>query len=283
MKRIGIIVKTDKPQAVDVSRELLPWLKEKGFDPVIDEGLGGVLGITGCCKKSDIPFSSDMLLVLGGDGTLLAAARMAGISGIPVLGVNLGSLGFLTEITLKELYPALEEVLRGRYEIEERVMLSVRILRKGAEIGSFKVLNDVVVSRGSTARIIDLETKINGDYVTTYKADGLIVSTPTGSTAYSLSAGGPIIYPSLSVFALTPICPHTLTNRPVIISDDSIVTISLLSREDVLLTTDGISGPAIHYGDTVEVRKAENTIKLIKSPYRSYYEVLRKKLRWGER
>ncbi|MEK6725323.1 MAG: NAD(+)/NADH kinase [Deltaproteobacteria bacterium] len=283
MKRIGIIAKTDKPQAVEVSKELIPWLKGRGIEPVIDEGLGALLGISGCCSKNQTASKSDMLLVLGGDGTLLAAAGLVGVTGIPILGVNLGSLGFLTEITIDELYPAMERVLKGEYEIEERVMLSVRIVRNGTETGLFTVLNDVVVSRGSTARIIDLETKVNGDYVTTYKADGLIVSTPTGSTAYSLSAGGPIIYPSLRVFTLTPICPHTLTNRPVIISDDSLVTISLLSREDVLLTTDGISGPAIHYGDTIEVSKAENTIKLIKSPYRSYYEVLRKKLRWGER
>lgn len=283
MKRIGIIAKTDKPQAVEVSGKLINWLKGKGVEPVIDEGLGTILGLEGSCPRSEVASRSDMLLVLGGDGTLLAAARMAGTSGIPLLGVNLGSLGFLTEITLEELYPALEKVFSGEFEIEERVMLSVRIIRNGARVGSYTVLNDVVVSRGSTARIIDLETKVNGDYLTTYKADGLIVSTPTGSTAYSLSAGGPIIYPSLHVFTLTPICPHTLTNRPVIISDDALVTISLLSKEDVLLTTDGIAGPALHYGDTVEVGKAESTIKLIKSPYRNYYEVLRTKLKWGER
>lgn len=283
MKRIGIIAKTDKPQAVEISGKLINWLKGKGVEPVIDGELGSLLGAPEGCARSEMAACSDMLLVLGGDGTLLSAARLAGTSGIPILGVNLGSLGFLTEITIDELYPSLESVLAGKFEIEERVMLSVRIVRNGDEIGSYTVLNDVVVSRGSTARIIDLETKVNGDYLTTYKADGLIVSTPTGSTAYSLSAGGPIIYPSLHVFTLTPICPHTLTNRPVIISDDSLVTISLLSREDVLLTTDGISGPALHYGDTVKIGKAESTIKLIKSPYRNYYEVLRTKLKWGER
>jgi NAD+ kinase len=283
MKRIGIIAKEDKPQAVDVSRGLMHWLKERGIEATVDEGLGSLLGLKGCPPKSGLPSISDMLLVLGGDGTLLAAARLVGATGIPILGVNLGSLGFLTEITIDELYPALERVLGGEFETEERVMLSARVIRGGVEIGRYTVLNDVVVSRGSTSRIIDLETKINGDYVTTYKADGLIVSTPTGSTAYSLSAGGPIIYPSLHAFTLTPICPHTLTQRPIIISDDSRVTISILSKEEILLTLDGVTGPALHYGDIVEVKKADAVIHLIKSPYRSYYEVLRTKLKWGER
>lgn len=283
MKRIGIIAKTDKPQAVDVSRELISWLKSKDREPVIDETLGRLLGIPGGCSREEVASKSDMLLVLGGDGTLLAAARLAGATGIPILGVNLGSLGFLTEITIGELHAAMEKVLKGEYETEARVMLSARIIREGKEIAKYTVLNDVFVSRGSTARIIDLETKINGDYVTTYKADGLIMSTPTGSTAYSLSAGGPIIYPSLHAFALTPICPHTLTQRPIIVSDDSVVTISILSKEDILITHDGIAGPALHYGDIVEVRKADAVIHLIKSPYRNYYEVLRTKLKWGER
>lgn len=283
MKRIGIIAKTDKPQAVEVSGKLIPWLKERGIEVLMDEGLGAAMGISGCCPKSRLPSLSDMLLVLGGDGTLLSAARLVGATGIPILGVNLGSLGFLTEITIDELYPALGKVLSGEFETEERVMLCASIIREGAGIGELTVLNDVVVSRGSTSRIIDLETKINGDYVTTYKADGLIVSTPTGATAYSLSAGGPIIYPSLHAFTLTPICPHTLTQRPIILSDDSIITISTSSREDILLTLDGISGPALHYGDTVEIKKAEGIIHLIKSPYRNYYEVLRTKLKWGER
>ncbi|MBM2837411.1 MAG: inorganic polyphosphate kinase [Deltaproteobacteria bacterium] len=283
MKRIGIIAKTDKAQAVEVSKELIPWLKGRGIEPVIDEELGALLGISGCCPKNQIASKSDMLLVLGGDGTLLAAARLAGATGIPILGVNLGSLGFLTEITIDELYPAMERVLKGEYETEERVMLSARVIRDRIEISRYEVLNDVFVSRGSTARIVDLETKINGDYVTTYKADGLIVSTPTGSTAYSLSAGGPIIYPSLHAFTLTPICPHTLTQRPVIVSDDSVITISILSKEDILITHDGIAGPALHCGDIVEIKKADAVIHLIKSPYRNYYEVIRKKLKWGER
>jgi len=283
MKRVGIIAKTDKPQAIAVSKELIPWLKGRGIEPVIDEGLGALLGISGCCPKNQIASKSDMLLVLGGDGTLLAAAGLVGATGIPILGVNLGSLGFLTEITIDELYPAMERVLKGEYESEVRVMLSVRVIRGKEEIAKYTVLNDVFVSRGSTARIVDLETKINGDYVTTYKADGLIVSTPTGSTAYSLSAGGPIIYPSLHAFTLTPICPHTLTQRPVIVSDDSVITISILSKEDILITHDGIAGPALHYGDIVEVKKADAVIHLIKSPYRNYYEVLRTKLKWGER
>lgn len=283
MKRIGIIAKTDKAEAVETSGEVVKWLKERRVEPVLDDELSALLGLTHGCRKSDLPSLSDMLLVLGGDGTLLASARLAGISGIPLLGVNLGNLGFITEITKDELYPALEKVLAGDYETEERLMLSVRVVRDGTEVGTYTVLNDVVVSRGTTARIIDLETKINGEYITTYKADGVIVSTPTGSTAYSLSAGGPILYPSLHVVSITPICPHTLTNRPVIIPDDSLVAITLLSREDVLLTVDGVSGTAIHVGDTVEVRRAPNSIKLIKSPYRSYYDVLRTKLKWGER
>lgn len=283
MKRIGIIAKIDKPQAIEVSGKLVSWLKGKGIAPVIDESLGHLLGLSGCCPKEKLASLSDIFIVLGGDGTLLAAARLAGSSGIPILGVNLGSLGFLTEITINELYPALEKVLSGNFETEERVMLFAVVVRGGSEIGRYTVLNDVVVNKGSNSRIIDLETKINGDYVTTYKSDGLIVSTPTGSTAYSLSAGGPIIYPSLHAFTLTPICSHTLTNRPIIISDDSVVTISILSKEEILLTLDGIAGPSLHCGDIVEIKKADAIIHLIKSPYRNYYEVLRTKLKWGER
>jgi NAD+ kinase len=198
--------------------------------------------------------------------------------------VNLGGLGFLTEITLEELYRVLERVLNGDFVTDERVALTVGVIRRGEKLAEFIVLNDAVINKGALARIIDIETTINGEYLTTYKSDGLIISTPTGSTAYNLSAGGPIVYPSLHCIIITPICSHTLTNRPIMIPDDVEVRAILKSKQqEVLLTLDGQQGFVLEFGDTVEVKKAEGRILLIKSPYRHYFEVLREKLKWGER
>jgi NAD+ kinase len=203
---------------------------------------------------------------------------------VPILGVNLGGLGFLTEITLEELYRVLERVLNGDFVTDERVALTVGVIRRGEKLAEFIVLNDAVINKGALARIIDIETTINGEYLTTYKSDGLIISTPTGSTAYNLSAGGPIVYPSLHCIIITPICSHTLTNRPIMIPDDVEVRAILKSKQqEVLLTLDGQQGFVLEFGDTVEVKKAEGRILLIKSPYRHYFEVLREKLKWGER
>jgi len=290
MKRIGIIAKQNKPEAAPIVRRLVEWLQPKKIEVYIEEGMGEGFHppLAGphlnSMKRDDIPTQVEMIIVLGGDGTLLSVARLVGDHGVPILGVNLGGLGFLTEITLEELYRVLERVVQGDFITDERVVFKAAVIRRGERMAEFTVLNDAVVNKGALARIIDLETTINGEYLTTFKSDGLILSTPTGSTAYNLSAGGPIVHPSLHCIIITPICPHTLTNRPIMIPDDVEIRAILKTRQqEVILTLDGQQGFTLEFEDVVEVRKAENRILLIKSPYRHYFEVLRKKLKWGER
>jgi len=226
-----------------------------------------------------------MVVVLGGDGTLISTARIIGERDIPILGVNLGSLGFLTEIALDELYPALEKCLAGDFRVSERIMLRAVMERDGKETASHLVLNDVVINKGALARIVDLKTKVNSLDLATFKADGLIISTPTGSTGYSLSAGGPIVNPSMNCIVITPICPHTLTNRPIVIDADAVIdiTVKSLDDEDIYLTLDGQVGLELRSGDRIRVSKASHTAKLIMSEERDYFAVLRAKLKWGER
>jgi NAD+ kinase len=290
MKRIGIIAKQNKPEVVSIVRNLVEWLRPKKIELYIEEGMEDLFdsGSYGPCltsiKREDIPAHVEMIIVLGGDGTLLSVARQVWNKNIPILGVNLGGLGFLTEITLDELYRVLERIIEDDFEINEREVLDTAVIRKGKRIAEFTVLNDAVINKGALARIIDLETTINGEYLSTFRSDGLIISTPTGSTAYNLSAGGPIVYPSLHTIIITPICPHTLTIRPIIIPDDVKIRALLKSRnEEVTLTLDGQQGFSLEFEDVVEVGKAEGRILLIKSPYRNYFELLREKLKWGER
>ena len=290
MKRIGVVAKKNKPEAVAIAKNLVEWLLQKKIKVYIEEEIGKILSSTlpeahwKSIKREDIPTDLEMIVVLGGDGTLLSVARQVWNKKIPILGVNLGGLGFLTEITLDELYSVLERVIRDDFEIDEREVLNVCVIRRGEQIAEFVVLNDAVVNKGALARIIDLETTINGEYLSTFRSDGLIISTPTGSTAYNLSAGGPIVYPSLHTIIITPICPHTLTIRPIIIPDDVKIRTLLKSRdEEVTLTLDGQQGFTLEFEDVVEVGKAEGRILLIKSPYRRYFELLREKLKWGER
>jgi NAD+ kinase len=290
MKRIGIIAKQNKPEAVTITGRLVEWLQPKGVEVYIEEEIEKSLRpnltapFLNPVKREEIPSHAEMIIVLGGDGTLLSVARLVGSHEVPILGVNLGGLGFLTEIRLEELYRVLERVIQGDFVTDERVVFHAAVIRRGERLAEFIVLNDAVINKGALARIIDLETTINGEYLTTFKSDGLIISTPTGSTAYNLSAGGPIVYPSLHCIIITPICPHTLTNRPIVIPDDVEVRAILKSRQqEVILTLDGQQGFVLEFGDVVEVKKAEGKILLIKSPYRHYFEVLRKKLKWGER
>ncbi|MEK6690486.1 MAG: NAD(+)/NADH kinase [Nitrospirota bacterium] len=283
MKKIGIITKLNKPEAIEVVKKLNPWLKEKDRDTFIDIETASSIGEKGF-QRSEIPSLVEMIIVLGGDGTLLSVVRLVGNLGVPILGVNLGGLGFITEVPLDELYTTLERIFNKDYFIEERLMLIAHVLRRRERIAEYNVLNEVVINKGALARIIDLETYINKTYVTTFKADGIILSTPTGSTAYSLSAGGPIIYPTLLSFVLTPICPHTLTNRPLVLPDDFLVEIALKSESgDVFLTLDGQVGFSLKNGDVVEVKKSQGKIKLISSSKRDYFKILRTKLKWGER
>jgi NAD+ kinase len=290
MNRIGIIAKKNKPETVTIAGDLAEWLRTKKVEVYIEEEMGKLLSQTPSqhywrsIKREEIPKNIEMIIVLGGDGTLLSVARQVWNKNIPILGVNLGGLGFLTEITLDELYPVLEKVLRNDFEINEREVLNAGVIRNGKRIAEFIVLNDAVINKGALARIIDLETTVNGEYLSTFRSDGLIISTPTGSTAYNLSAGGPIVYPSLHTIIITPICPHTLTIRPIIIPDDVKIRALLKSRdEEVTLTLDGQQGFTLAFEDVVEVGKAEGRILLIKSPYRRYFELLREKLKWGER
>jgi NAD+ kinase len=290
MNRIGIIAKRNKPEAVAVVRNLVEWLRPKKIQVYIEKEIEELLSPTlsegnwKSVERDEMPRDVEMMIVLGGDGTLLSVGRQVWNRNIPILGVNLGGLGFLTEITLDELYSVLEKVLQDDFEINERETLKAGVIRRGKRIAEFIVLNDAVINKGALARIIDLETTINGEYLSTFRSDGLIISTPTGSTAYNLSAGGPIVYPSLHTIIITPICPHTLTIRPIIIPDDVKIRALLKSRdEEVTLTLDGQQGFTLKFEDVVEVGKAEGRILLIKSPYRHYFELLREKLKWGER
>ena len=290
MKRIGIIAKQNKPEAAPIVKNLVEWLQPKKIEVYIEKGMEKLIASPltrphlNSVGREEIPAHAEVIIVLGGDGTLLSVARLVGDREVPILGVNLGGLGFLTEITLEELYRVLERVVQGDFVTDERVVLNASVIRRGERMAEFIVLNDAVVNKGALARIIDLETTINGEYLTTFKSDGLILSTPTGSTAYNLSAGGPIVYPSLHCIIITPICPHTLTNRPIMIPDDVEIRIALKTKQqEVILTLDGQQGFTLEFEDVVEVRKAEGHILLIKSPYRHYFEVLREKLKWGER
>jgi NAD+ kinase len=225
-----------------------------------------------------------LLIVLGGDGTLLSAARLAAERKVPILAVNLGGLGFLSTVSQDELYSILEEIFSGKHRVSERVMLESEIVRAGAVIRKQIALNDAVLNKAALARIMDLELRVDGEYVTTYKADGLILSTPTGSTAYSLAAGGPIVYPIVEAFVVTPICPHTLTNRPLVIPDSATIEVDFKAEDDaVFLTLDGQVGIELMRGDHIRVRKAAEKLLLVRPAKKTYYQILRSKLKWGER
>jgi NAD+ kinase len=282
-RSVGIIYKHHFEPAKEEASKLNQWLNQRGVK-VFSEEMSARAAMNACFEEpSLVPKEVQFVIVLGGDGTLLGAARRVARYGVPILGVNLGGLGFLTEIPLRKLYSAVELMLDGRLEVETRLMLEAVVLRDGRETCRFLILNDVVINKGALARIIDLDVFINGQFLTTFRADGLIVSTPTGSTAYNLSAGGPILYPTLSSFILTPICPFTLTNRPILLPESHAVSITLgrRSEETVSLTFDGQVGFDLTHRDKLLIQKAEEKLKLIKSPDQSYFEILREKLMWG--
>ncbi|MDF1535928.1 MAG: NAD(+)/NADH kinase [bacterium] len=285
IKKIGIVVKTTSPHADQVMGQLVPWLVERGVSVRVQGDYRELAGpAVTAVDRDHIPDGVDMVLVLGGDGTLLSVARLLEKSNKPILGINLGSLGFLTELGLDDLYPSLEKVLMGQYEIEKRVRLEARLNRGGQIIEKYRVLNDVVINKGALARIIDLETFVDGREVTIYKADGLIVSTPTGSTAYSLAAGGPIIEPTLDVIVVTPICPHTLTNRPLVVPGGSEVELHLLSDSGkVYITLDGQEGVNLMQGDRVFIKASDQKVNLVRTGTKNFYQVLSTKLHWGHR
>lgn len=282
IQAVGVCLKPGQPQAAGAVRGLVKWLQQRGLRVLADEEVGEVTGEPPQ-PRSLLAGQVDLVIVLGGDGTLLSVARAVSDRPVPILGVNLGTLGFLTEVTLDELFAALERVLAGEVRVEPRMRLDVRALREGGELGRFLALNDAVLTKADLARMIDLETRAGGSEVTTYHADGLIVATPTGSTAYSLSAGGPIVLPELEAFLLTPICPHTLTQRPLVLPHSSQIEICVRSRNEVQLTVDGQEGIALREGDIVAVRRSDHPVRLIASPFRSRFEILREKFHWGTR
>ena len=282
-KSVGIIFKHDFQPAKKECKRLRDWFTQRGIT-VYTEEMASRAHVTQCLEEdTSIPDTVDLVVVLGGDGTLLGAARKVGRYGLPILGVNLGGLGFLTEIPLEMLYKDIEKVITGQVTVEPRHMLQASVLRNGEEKCRFSVLNDVVINKGALARIIDLRVSIDGHFLTTFRSDGLIISTPTGSTGYNLSAGGPILYPDLEALILTPICPFTLTQRPIIVPDTSVIEVQMgKHNEEVILTFDGQVGFDLMAHDRVIISKSEKKLKLIKSPDQDYYDILRTKLKWGE-
>jgi NAD+ kinase len=284
LQTIGIISRPRRSNIAAVVPPLLRWLESRGIQAVYDEETAASLADASKGRaRQNVADAAQLLLVLGGDGTLLASAQLAGPRGIPVLPINLGSLGFLTSFTLAELYPALEDTLAGRSSFSQRVMLSTELERGGKVIESQRVLNDAVINKGALARMIELELSIDADPVCRYRADGLIVATPTGSTAYSLSAGGPIVDPTVESILITPICPHTLSDRPLVIRDSSAIEIRLSGNaESVFLTLDGQRGIPLQPADLVRITRAKELLRLIHPSKKSYFEILRNKLKWGE-
>jgi len=283
IRSVGLCAKESHPQAGGTVRGLAKWLEARGLRVVLDEDAGACAGAAGTARER-LAGDVDLIVVLGGDGTLLSVARASGARPVPILGVNLGTLGFLTEVTHDELYAALERVLAGEARVEARMRLAVVAERDGGEIGRWLALNDAVITSQALARMVDLETAAEGRKITTYHADGLIAATPTGSTAYSLSAGGPIVDPGVDALLLSPISPHTLTQRPLVLPADREIEIRPHPRGGGLqLTVDGQEGARLTDGDVVRITRSAHPLHLVVSPFRTRFDILRTKLHWGER
>ncbi len=285
IRTVGIV---SRPRREDVARAVPPlvqWLEARKLEVYYDQETASSIGAGSHARpREELPGLADLLIVLGGDGTLLAAARAMGEHDGLILPVNLGGLGFLTSVTQDELYPILEQVLESKHRISERVLLQVEVVRNGQVVIAHRALNDAVLNKSALARMIDLEVRIDDVYVCNYKADGLIISTPTGSTAYSMAAGGPIVYPVVAAFVLTPICPHTLSNRPLVIPDNHKIEVSFREGEEpAFLTLDGQVGLELRRGDRVAVTRFSHKLRLVRPSRKTYYEILRSKLKWEER
>ena len=288
IRRIGIVLKPHQPEALKTICELVEWLADRGIKVVGGPELERerIEHQTGCpvdeVVNEKLAAEVDLMLVLGGDGTMIATARMIGDAEVPVIGVNYGGLGYLAEFRIEELYGGLEAILSGNYRLDKRVMLAVELRRKETLVTSNRVLNDVVINKSALARIIEIEAYFNHQFVNSFRADGLIVSTPTGSTAYNLSAGGPVIFPSMNAVVITPICPFTLSNRPIVVPDDGEIELRLKTdQEEVALTLDGQVGFPLKVEDRIVIRKSRTTFNLVQPSNRNYFDVLRDKLRWG--
>lgn len=285
MKRAAIISKPGKPEVAAIVSSMGRWLRGHGYAVTADSSSKPFCDFCELVEREQLPEEQpDFVIVLGGDGTLLSAARNVARAGIPILGVNLGSLGFLTEVKQDEILQALEAIDSGQCEVSLRSMVHCQLRRDGKCLATYEALNDVVVHQSAIARIAGFEVRVNQQFVANYKADGLIVASPTGSTAYSLASGGPILAPDVQGFVITPVAPHALTNRPLVIQDTAIIDILIKdSGDSVLLTVDGQQGTPLSDGDVVQCRKSECQVKLLKLPERSFFDVLRTKLKWGER
>ena len=291
IQTVGIISKPRKQNLAEIIPSLVEWLRGRGLKAVIDRETAASLNTqliqqlaVPTMARSELGSRCELILVLGGDGTLLAAARAVRQSGVPMLAVNLGNLGFLTAVTISELYVSLDQILHNEHQIEQRKMLEIQVIRGDSTAATYHALNDAVMNKGAISRILDFETRVDGRFLNLFKADGLIISTPTGSTAYCLAAGGPIVHPSVDAFIITPICSHTLSNRPLVVSDQSVVDVVVRTEaESVFLTVDGQVGLALHAQDRVQCSLSSSHIQLVKPPNKDFYEVLRNKLKWGER
>jgi len=283
IRTIGIVAKL-RPEIGAIVADVTRWCREKGVRFFVDSESAALLPFSvPSLPRAKLPFRTEAIVVLGGDGTILAAARSLRNSGTPLLAVNVGSLGFLTEVKLQELYPTLEQVIDNKFFVDVRYMIDASVKRKRKNVAKYTALNDAVINKGALARIIQFDAFCNQDQIGTFLADGLIIATPTGSTAYSLSAGGPIVFPNMDCLVITPICPHTLTNRPLVIPLETRVRVVLTQGEDVMLTVDGQVGTRLELNDEVIVSRSRSTVKLIHPSNKNYFDVLREKLKWGER
>ncbi|HET6460430.1 MAG TPA: NAD(+)/NADH kinase [Syntrophales bacterium] len=282
IKKIGIIANIEKEQSRDCAVELRDWAVKRGIAVYLEEGIAQKVGAGEGLDRRKLASQVDLLVVLGGDGTILRTVRFVSEYDIPIVGINLGEFGYLTEVNLSEMLSALELIIKGDYQTEKRMMLDITMYLGRATIRQQSILNDVVITRGNLSRILNLETMINNRYLTTFRADGIIISTPTGSTAYSLSAGGPIVFPEQDSFIINPICPFTLTNRPIIIPNNAIIKVIMWTKgEGATVALDGQVSHTMGSGDSIVIRKSPYVTNLVSSPHRDYMEILRTKLGWG--
>ena len=277
IRSVGIVVKPAHPEASATAAELSAWLRTRGIAEVREPVSAGESR-----PVNRQTLDADLVVVLGGDGTMISTARLVGDKDVLVLGINYGSLGYLTDFRIEEMFSAIDSILIGNYEVDRRVMLDAEHWREDQKLAVGRVLNDVVINKAALARIIEIDVRLNDLFVNSFRADGLIVSTPTGSTAYNLSAGGPIVYPSMNAVVLTPICPFTLTNRPIVVPDHAAISLTLDNEnEGVVLSLDGQTGYPMRAGDRVLIRKSQTTFNIVQPANRNYFDVLRDKLKWG--
>ena len=283
MRSVGIAAKASAPEALQFATQTAADLRKRGLTVCFDEATAAAIGDNShCATRAELGARSDLLITFGGDGTLLSVARHAP-DHVPILGVNMGTLGFLTEVRVEEFPEVMERVLAGDYESEKRVAFDVAVRGPGRDHRTYRVLNDATINKSALARIIEMRVTVGGEFMSSFRADGLIIATPTGSTAYNLSAGGPIIYPTMGAVVLTPICPHMLTNRPVVLPDDLGIEIGIATpNQEIFLTLDGQEGLPIAQHDTVCINRSPSPVTLIRTSRKSYFDVLRSKLKWGE-